>query len=414
MFATDDNLPAPGTELRPGLIVRRAIGRGGMGVVLLAQDMNLQRDVAVKLIHPELVSDPRHRVRLLAEARAMARVRHPNVCEIYAFDEYRGTPFFTMEFVDGATLEDWIERKGGTALAIDEVIGFMEPISEALKAIHARGTVHGDLKPSNIIVADGFRVVVVDFGMTMELGADSGVITGVAGTPAYLAPERLAADEVAPRLRGQADIYAAGVMAFQLLSGQLPFTAPDTARILAQHAHKPAPRLSSVSPEMDQAVDDAVDALLVKDPSLRPTQLDDLLTALRGLREAVSRTQARVLVVDDDPDFRALVRECLCSELHALVAEAESAEAAHLMLPEFTPDLVFVDLQLPGSNGLELAAALRMRESPPKVIIATASGSASDWQVLNRLGAAAFLMKPVDLEALVDTTRRVLDRTDDD
>lgn len=395
----------PGDELAPGLRVIRKLGEGGMGVVLLVHNESLDRAEAVKLIHPRLFRDRASRERLLNEARAMARVRQINVCEIFRFGEVAGVPFFTMEYIDGPSLEAWFERHG-PQLSLDETIGFLTAIDGALQAIHAQGTVHGDITPGNILVAPGFRVVLVDFGLSLAAGGATGG-DAMLGTAPYVAPERL--EERPSKDRARADVYAAGIIAYRMLAGALPFEGPDAARILVQHRHKAPPDLHEVTEgAVSRDVADAVRALLAKDPATRPTDLQALLRALHEYRGQLGTPAHRILVVDDDPDFRDLVTTCLREELDAEVEEVESAEAALERLGSAAFDLIFVDLNLPGANGLELSAAIQGLENPPHIIVATGEGSASDWRTLSQMGVAAFLMKPVDLVAIVDTAAQFL------
>ena len=403
-------MPAPGTLLGPRLRVVRELGSGGMGVVVLARDEALERDVAVKLAHPHLVESASQRRRFLEEARAIARVRHPAVVEIFAFGEHAGAPYFTMEYVPGPSLEDHLARSGYAPMTPTEMLGVLRPVVAGLGAIHARGAVHGDLKPANILIGEGFRVLVADFGLSFEAERAPSELLG---TPAYTAPERIRGDVMPPALRPRADLYALGVLAWELSTGRVPFDAPDASRVHAQHLYKTPPSLLEERPDLPARVDDAVQALLAKAPTERPASGEELIAALEDAEARAQQPYRSVLLVDDDPDFRALLRACFECELRVQnVVEAGSGPEALEALRGAHYDLVVVDLNLgEGPNGLELTAAIRERHPAHElgILVVTGQGSASDWRVLSRLGADAFVVKPLEPDAFITTARRLLE-----
>jgi serine/threonine-protein kinase len=201
----------------------RILGQGAMGVVLLCRDIRLEREVAVKFIHPEYVTSPESHQRFLDEARAMARVRHENVVEVFAFDEHEGVPYFVMEYVPGQHVEDWLRRYKGVP-SIDEVVGILDQVCRGVAAIHKAGTVHRDLKWTNVLVGPAFRIAVTDLGLARTLDRASKPDSDtVSGTPAYMAPEIVIGTPLPANLQDRADVYSLGVMAFELLTGRLPF-----------------------------------------------------------------------------------------------------------------------------------------------------------------------------------------------
>ncbi|MBX3246340.1 MAG: protein kinase [Myxococcales bacterium] len=404
-MVTRSELLPEGTYLAPRLRVLRVLGEGGMGVVYLARDEALERDVAVKLVDPARVSDEGMRRRFLEEARAMARVRSDAVVEIYAFGERDGAPYFVMEHM-ADSLHDWLERQGREPLALDVALGILERVALGLEDIHACGTVHGDLKPGNILIGQGFRVCLADFGLATELEAELELV----GTPTYLAPERIRGDDLPPELRARGDLYALGVLAFELLAGEVPFDAPDVGRVYAQHLYKPIPSLTELRPDLPPALDHAVRALLAKRPEDRPSSADPLLDALRAARRRAEAKVSHVLVVDDDPDFRALVRACIEEELGACTVEESDGTDALTRLADRRFDLVVLDLHMPDMNGIELTAAIRERHAREelRILVVTGHGSASDWRILKGLGADAFVVKPLDTDGFVSQARRLL------
>ncbi|MEM1418329.1 MAG: protein kinase [Myxococcota bacterium] len=402
-----------GARLQPELRILSRLGAGGMGVVYKAIDESLDREVAVKLIHPELVRDEANAYRFLAEARAMARVRHPHVVQIFSFGRYLGQPFIVMELMEGETLEERLARTGQQGFAVDEALGLLDAVAQGVDAIHAAGVVHGDLKPANILFAASFRVAVSDFGLATRgsRGGDEGL-----GTAAYLAPERITAEDegLDDGLGPAADLYALGCIAFELLTGDVPFDAPDAERIYMQHLYKDPPSLGSRRPELATRFDAAVLPFLAKDPMDRPAKArvlrEELAKARRAL-PATRRKSRRVLHVDDDPDFRNFVAAVLTAELPEVeLDQARDGEEAFRRYERGTYDLVIFDLRMPGMSGFELAATLVGGERRVPLLALTGEGGAADWQVLSKLGVDGFVLKPVEPLALVAAVRRHLQR----
>ncbi len=414
-MTTGANRPSlmTGARLRPDLRVISRLGAGGMGVVYKAIDESLDREVAVKVIHPELVRDPGTAERFLGEARAMARVRHPHVVQIFSYGRHLDQPFLVMELMEGETLEERLAGRNLDALAVDEALGVLDAVAQGVDAIHAAGGVHRDLKPANILFATSFRVAVSDFGLATQgsRGSDEGL-----GTAAYLAPERVTAlDEDIPGggLSPAADRYALGCIAFELLTGDVPFDAPDIERILIQHLYKEPPSLGTRRPELGTRFAAAVLPFLAKDPAARPTHARALREALAEARRALpaARRSARVLHVDDDPDFRDFVAAVLAAELPEIELEQARDGLEALALYEHGHfDLVLFDLRMPNMNGFELAAMLLGDPRHPPLIAITGEGGAADWRVLSGLGVDGFVLKPVEPLALVAAIRRYLGR----
>lgn len=393
----------PGTYLADRLRVLDVLGVGGMGVVYRARDEALERDVAVKLVDPERVSDATIRARFLEEARAMARVRHPSVVEIYNFGEHRGAPYFVMEYVAGTTLDAWLRAREEPALALHEAIPLLEGIATALEAIHATGTVHGDLKPANVLLTSDGRVRLADFGLATDLTSDLELI----GTPAYLSPERIRGDAVDPALRPRGDLYAFGVLTHQLLTGELPFDAPDVARVYAQHLHKVPPSLTRRLPEVDLRIDAELQRLLAKDPAERAASARELLRVMR----LADPTIPHVLVVDDDPDFRVLARACIEEELEPCVVVESDGSDVMSLLSARRFELVVLDLHMPNTSGVELTKAIRARHprTDLRILVVTGQGSARDWLELKQLGADAFTVKPLEPVTFTSAARRLIE-----
>jgi hypothetical protein len=235
----------------------REIGRGGMGIVYLARDKRLKRPVAIKLLPPELAFRSEIRSRFLREAETAAQLSHPSIVPIYSVDEKDGLVYFVMAFVDGANLAQRIQEHG--ALDAIETRRIMRDVADALAYAHERGVVHRDIKPDNILLdRQSGRPMVTDFGIARAISDGNARLTatGIAiGTPAFMSPEQSAGDR---DLDGRSDLYSLGVVAYQMLSGDLPFNASNTPALLVKHlSERPVPideRCLDVPPDLARAV----------------------------------------------------------------------------------------------------------------------------------------------------------------
>jgi serine/threonine protein kinase len=234
---TDHADAEPGSIIG-GYRIIRLLGRGSMGVVYLAHDEALDRQVAIKFTDPNQLS-PSFRKRFLEEARAMARVSHPNVLQVHAFGEHEERPYFVMEFVEGQTLEQWLKDRPSQP-DLDVALGILDDLCLGIAAIHAQNTVHRDIKPSNILLNDQLRPRVADLGLA-ALRLDQQSKPEIVGTPAYMAPEIAFSSLSDPALRARADVYSLACVAYELFVGHPPFDAAGNVGILLQHAMKPVP-----------------------------------------------------------------------------------------------------------------------------------------------------------------------------
>lgn len=392
------------------------LGSGGMGTVYLARDAQLLRDVAIKVVHAEKLADPQALERFTAEARAMARVHHPNVVTIHAFGTQGGRPYLVMEHVPGTNLALWRRARGTVTPA--EAVVVLEALCRGVQAIHDAGAIHRDLKPGNVLVGAAQRVAVTDFGLARALahGAPSSRSV-VEGTPAYLAPEIARGEWLTAELATRIDVYALGVMAFELLTGRLPFAGPGLPALLGQHAFEPPPLPSEADESLSPAFDAPLLRALAKSPAERTRSAEALRRELLDALEASELTprSLRVLVVDDDAGALAAVRELLCMSLPGtdVLAAADPMVALTLARRE-RPDVVLTDLHMPHGGGLSLVAALRREPATATVpiVVVTAYGGGPDWQELRALGADRFLVKPVDIDTLVSVVRSLVARRD--
>ncbi len=291
----------------------REIGRGGMGVVYLARDRRLKRNVAIKLLPPELAFRGEIRTRFLREAETAAQLSHPNIVPIYSVDERDGLVYFVMAYVDGQNLGERLKRGG--PLSCDEGRRVLHDVADALAYAHSRGVVHRDIKPDNILLCeDDGRVMVTDFGIARAIteGNDSRLTaTGLAiGTPHYMSPEQAAGERT---VDGRSDLYSLGVLAYQMLVGETPFVASSTPALLVKHiSEQPRPISERVAGIPDDLAS-AIMRLLEKDPNRRFADAAALVKALdrhevQRLEPAPSRLPAARGVASvelEEPEYGA-------------------------------------------------------------------------------------------------------------
>ncbi|MFH2010193.1 MAG: serine/threonine-protein kinase [bacterium] len=252
------------------------LGQGAMGEVYLGEHPQIGRRVAIKVLVDSLAGNQAMAQRFMSEARAVNKINHPNIIQIYDFGQLPdGRLYYTMEYLEGRELKLILQERA--PLSIQSTADVLRQIAAALQAAHGHGIVHRDLKPENIFVVEhesGFLVKVLDFGIAKLLepgmGSSHRTSTGmIMGTPLYMSPEQAAGDVAA--ISAQSDIYALGVITYQMLSGRLPIDAPTTAQILAMHITEPPRPLAQVAVGIPNEVAMVVEGSLQKDPALRPS-----------------------------------------------------------------------------------------------------------------------------------------------
>lgn len=252
------------------------IGKGGMGIVVKGYDEMLQRTVAIKILSPHLAQDETTVARFLSEARAAASLQHPNIITIYEAGEDKGLYYFVMEFVNGKDLATVLRERG--SLSVEETLVIAEQIASALDYAHQRGIIHRDIKASNIMVTVDGLVKVTDFGIARVLGGERFTQTGVlVGTPEYMAPELWEGKEASKA----SDIYAFGVLVYEMLTGEVPFSGTTPMAVGYKHVHEPVP-IERLRGKVREGVIDALEVALAKSPEKR---FQSALAFVRAIRE---------------------------------------------------------------------------------------------------------------------------------
>ncbi|WP_370074584.1 Stk1 family PASTA domain-containing Ser/Thr kinase [Nocardioides sp.] len=352
------------------------IARGGMASVHEALDLRLHRTVAVKIMHPGLGDGTDFAARFVREARAAAKLSHPNVVAVYDQGEDDGTVFLAMELVTGHTLRDTISKE--SPMSPSRALALLEPVVSALAAAHRAGIVHRDVKPENVLIADDGRVKVADFGLAKAVGTDTQhTATGgvLIGTVSYLAPELVAEGTSDAR----ADVYAVGVMLYELLTGTKPHEGDTPIQVAYKHVHEDVPAPSLRASGVPSYVDALVARATARDRSQRPADASVLLHHLHRVSQALSSG------VSDDEELTQDLTPLLAA-IPAPVADAAPVEEHRVgdTSPEVWEPEELAGLTQPGadpeaatSSGAGATAGAAAPPRPPRPAARPASRPAS-------------------------------------
>jgi eukaryotic-like serine/threonine-protein kinase len=289
--------------------IESILGSGAMGVVYKALHEPSNKTVAIKIIHTEVGQRGKAYDRFEREAKILKQFRHPNIVRYSVRGWYKETPFFVMEFIPGRTLDKILEERG--PLPWKEVADLGKQICDALHYAHEHGVVHRDLKPSNLMVTDSGTVKLTDFGIAKDLDATALTATGrTLGTAAYMAPEQIRGT---PAVSHKTDLYALGIVLYQMLCGRLPFEGNSAVVLMHAHINGEVPRPSSKVHEIPRALDDLVVQLMAKDPSDRPWDAAAVGEVLKTILGKASRGETIPMVwptqgeaVDSAPPTRSV------------------------------------------------------------------------------------------------------------
>ncbi len=272
--------------------IESVLGSGAMGVVYRATDVNKGRPAAVKVVSGELAQGKKVQDRFEREAKILQQFRHPNIVRFLGYGKYRGTYYIAMEFIQGGTLEKYLNDVG--PMPWREVVALAVQVCDALHYAHERGVVHRDLKPSNLMITEDRKVKLTDFGIAKDLDATSLTATGrTLGTAAYMAPEQIRGT---PAVSHKTDLYALGVVLYQMLVGKAPYEGTSPVVLMHCHLNEPVPRPSAKVEEIPRALDDLVVSLMAKAPADRPWDAAAVGLVLTELRDKVARGESVPMV----------------------------------------------------------------------------------------------------------------------
>lgn len=361
---------------------------GGMATVYLALDTRLDREVALKVMRPHLAQDATFRSRFHREARSAARLSHPGIVAVWDQGEDDGRMFLAMEYVPGQTLREVIDAEG--ALTPRAAIDIMVPVLDALAAAHHAGIIHRDIKPENVILREDGAVKVADFGLaravtSQTVTSSSGLLLG---TVAYLSPEQVERGIADAR----SDVYAAGLVFFEMLTGSKAFDGDTAINVAYQHVHTGAPRLRSRSPESPEILDEVVAAATSLDPDGRPADAAAFAALLRTARRELTADEL------DDRPLDAAATESTITRTTALPVDRplERQTAQHAAPPALAPAGPSLRDQVRGAPPATAGVAVRTAAPRPRrravwpwvlVIVSAAIASATAWFFLAGPGA---------------------------
>lgn len=261
--------------------IETPIGRGGMATVFKAHHERLDRHVAIKLMHTTFLQDDNFRERFQREARIVAKLEHPAIVPIYDYDEYNNTPYLVMKYVAGMTLKKHFIKKGMTIEDIDRVL---TRVAEGLDYAHAKGVLHRDMKPSNILLDNDGQVYITDFGLARMVDVGSSTISHdmMLGTPYYISPEQAQGSK---DLDNRTDLYSLGIILYELLTGQVPFQADTPYAIVHGHIYTEPELASKVNPDLTSSIDKVLSRALAKD---RKDRYPSAIAMMRDFSAAIA------------------------------------------------------------------------------------------------------------------------------
>ncbi|MCI0710248.1 MAG: bifunctional serine/threonine-protein kinase/formylglycine-generating enzyme family protein [Chloroflexi bacterium] len=267
------------------------LGRGGMAEVYRAINPDLQQEVAIKVLNPNLVESDEASERFRREAQAVAGLAHQNIVRVYDFSVSGFLHYMVMELLDGETLSDVIERYP-SGMPYDLIVNYFGQLGSAISYAHRQGVVHRDIKPSNIIVVDdGARVVLTDFGLAKIVGQSKLTMSGMSsGTPSYMAPEQAAGEAITSK----SDIYTLGVVLYEMATGEVPFKGESFANILIQHIKDAPPRPTTVSDMVNPVLEPVILRALAKKPALRYDNVEQMIKEMSGTPEDISSETLKI------------------------------------------------------------------------------------------------------------------------
>ncbi|MEM9663388.1 MAG: SpoIIE family protein phosphatase [Bacteroidota bacterium] len=409
--------------------VDEVLGEGGMGVVYRATDEQLQRRVALKFM-PRYVSQDAHaRTRFMNEARAASALDHPNICTIYEVDETpEGALFIAMAYYEGLTLHERLKQH---ALAVDEALDLTVQVAEGLALAHARGIVHRDVKPANLILTEEGVVKLVDFGLaklTYEAGMTKAGTT--LGTAAYMAPEQARGGETVDH---RADIWSLGVVLYEMLAGRRPFPGDYGPAVVHAVLNTDPEPITGIRDGVPLQLEVIINKMLAKQTAARYQRMTEVLHDLKALRARAEARHAqvgsvlqpqpprvaagprqagpiRILVVDDEPELELLVRQKYRKTIRKGVWQFEFAsdghEALQVLRAHPSIEIVLTDLNMPGMDGLTLLRHLHALERTVRTIVISAYGDLSNIRTAMNRGAFDFVTKPIDFGDLSTTIEK--------
>jgi serine/threonine protein kinase/DNA-binding CsgD family transcriptional regulator len=412
-----------GLKLNGRYQILEHLGEGATSTVYKGLDSLLGREVALKVLLPHVRETTRKR--FFQEAMAAAQLNHPNIMAIYDRGEDNGRAYLVIEYVDGDPLSNFIPSSPETVVMLGAQIAL------ALDYAHERDIIHRDIKPANIKVTKKGQVKIMDLGLALPKEAQRVTAPGmVIGTPAYISPEQAQGQALDRRT----DIYSLGIVLYEMITGQLPFNADDITALLLQHVQQPAPPPRMLVPDIPRGLESVILKTLEKKADRRfpngHVLADSLYASLPNADRATSETprplQAphhteklpdqprrrtiRVVMADD----HTLLRRTLANYLESqddfvVIAESGDGDSALAQTISVQPDILILDLNMPGKGGLDIMSEVRAKAPNTKILVLTGRDDDSYIMRALRSGANGYLLKSTDEQKLLEGIRKVLE-----
>ncbi|MBN2385189.1 protein kinase [bacterium] len=390
--------------------ILKLIGKGGMSVVYKAHDVILDEMVALKILKPSMAENQDMVQRFKREIKLGRKIKHPNVCHIYDFGFVEELFFISMEFLDGTPLSKTISNI--ESLPLDVRVEITRGILEAIAAAHKENIIHRDLKPSNIMLVTGYKPVIMDFGISrMARESDITAAGDLLGTPIYMAPDQFTGNTPDQR----SDIYALGVIFYELFTGMPPFTGETAIEIAMKHLKNTPRKPSKLNPDIPVLIEQIILKCLEKEPGQRYQTVREILQLFREAkssivtREKKEETLKRVLIADDDYNIRTLLGVALKKNGLDVIYAQNGHEALSMCL-EGKPDVIVTDLMMPQMDGLQMIEFLKdntLLNKTPLVVISAKSDK--DYiAYCKSMGIAEYFTKPFDIQKFVRYIKSIL------
>lgn len=377
--------------------VIRKIGEGGMAVVFQCIDKQLDDTVALKILKPDLVNVKDIFFRFKQEIKIARKISHRNICRIYDFGSFEDLSYIVMEYLEGVPLSSVVRIKG--AIPDERKLKIAIRILQGLEAAHQLRIVHRDLKPSNIMIIKNLEPVITDFGLASHSGnqtvtpADHSLF----GTPAYMSPEQIVGKQTDHR----ADIYAFGLIFYELMTTSYPYDDTNYFKLLYSHINEePAPP-NTLIPELDNRVNDIILKCVAKEPDVRYQCASDVLTEIMATYdykqpEATQKESKKVLVVDDEKAVLNMLNRMFQSFGMNVLISNNGQDAITKAMSEHL-DLICLDIMMPEMTGFEVAEILLSNPKTKNVpiVILTAKNDTEYMQYSRQLGVLDYITKPI-------------------
>lgn len=428
--------------------VLEKLGEGGMGAVYRGYQESLDREVALKVLSDRLCADETFVARFQREARAAASLVHPNVIQVFSIGCEEDIHYFAMEYVKGRDISQHL--RDGRKFTLLETLEIMIQVAQAFCSASEIGLIHRDIKPSNIMLDERGIVKITDFGLAKTTDSNLTEVGSIVGTANYMSPEQ----SQGMALDYRTDFYSLGVVFYELVVGNPPFTAEQPAAVLFKHVYEePAPP-SQMVPGLSKSIDRVIAHMMMKKPDDRPSSGEELLNEIRELYHEVSGTQQpffggslraaassstsvravkniatdrnasevdptivvpgsaiatrKALVIDDVSSVRKLLSDIL-TEKSFMVSEAEDGEQALEKVLKEEPDLIILDLGIPKIDGFELLKKFTEEKVAGKIIVLTGKKDENTVKTISEYKISAYLAKPVNIHELRDRIDEIME-----